>query len=399
MDAEFVANHHFKPLIKYIKTTKRYKPSLNETVVKSRPIMYASHRDACILSYYSMVIGRLLDKLYLDWNLNKEIIAYRALGRANYHFSSEVYKIALHMAPCGILAFDVSKFFDTLDHKLLKERLKRVLGLNKLPEDWFNIFRYITKFHYVDKDDLKSHDRFAASMTAPGSGQIASIKDIKAAGINFHQNPLPHAGIPQGTPISATMANLYMIDFDKSMQEFCQSIGGIYRRYSDDILIICPVEYVDIAESKFSELILLERLAISADKTEKVIFDTTTSKIYGTRSAQYLGFSFYPGGAGIRASSLSRQWRKMRRRVRRTGKIAEERIRAGKADKIWTKSLRRRFLLPQFRNFSSYARNSAKEFGDGEKITHQILRFERSFRRILQEMVDRCTKQNDANCD
>jgi RNA-directed DNA polymerase len=48
-----VATHVWSPLIHYVKTEKRYKVRERKTVAKERPIMFASHRDSCILSKYS----------------------------------------------------------------------------------------------------------------------------------------------------------------------------------------------------------------------------------------------------------------------------------------------------------------------------------------------------------
>ena len=63
------------------------------------------------------------------------VIAYRALGRANYHFSAEALAFARANAPVTILAFDVRGFFDTLDHGLLKQRLKSLLGVSESIRD------------------------------------------------------------------------------------------------------------------------------------------------------------------------------------------------------------------------------------------------------------------------
>ena len=67
-------------------------------------------------------------------------------------------------------------------------------------------------------------------------------------------------------------------------------------------------------------------------------------------------------------------------------KIAEAEIAAGRADRVWTKKLRRRFTQLQFRNFSSYGRRSAAAFGDDEKIKNQIRRFERAVEREFDEL-------------
>jgi retron-type reverse transcriptase len=50
------------------------------------------------------------------------------------------------------------------------------------------------------------------------------------------------AGIPQGTPISAVLANIYMLEFDKVIHNWLSARGGVYRRYSDDMLFICRKE-------------------------------------------------------------------------------------------------------------------------------------------------------------
>ena len=49
--------------------------------------------------------------------------------------------------------------------------------------------------------------------------------------------------IPQGTPISALAANIAMIDFDIEMVREINALGGSYRRYSDDILVVVPSQH------------------------------------------------------------------------------------------------------------------------------------------------------------
>ena len=117
---DFVAAHSWLPLIKYIKRTKRYKPKHGKTVSKERQIMYASHRDACILKRYSLQLTDLLDKHYSSNGLDSAVIAYRKLGKANYDFSAEAFRFAIKMMPCSVLCFDITGFFDNLDHRILK---------------------------------------------------------------------------------------------------------------------------------------------------------------------------------------------------------------------------------------------------------------------------------------
>ena len=153
MKSDFVEKHSFSLMIHYVKEVRRYKKDLHKTKKKSRDIMYASHRDACILSYYSYQLNALLNKYYEANGLGDSVIAYRSLGKGSYEFSAEAYKYAISHSPCVVLAFDVSGFFDNLDHSLLKRRLKRILNTDSLSDGWYEVFKFVTKFHYVELED------------------------------------------------------------------------------------------------------------------------------------------------------------------------------------------------------------------------------------------------------
>ncbi|MDF1625388.1 MAG: reverse transcriptase/maturase family protein [Parvibaculaceae bacterium] len=402
MDPNFVLQHSFLPLLHYTKSEKRYKKrpktGMRTITTKDRPIKYASHRDTCILSFYASEMNKLLDAHYDAAGLSDSVLAYRALGRGNYDFSAEVLAFAKSHAPVTILAFDVSSFFDNLDHTLLKRRMKAVLGVTSLPEHWMRVFRAITAFHYVDMEELKANPTFSARLKEKSRDRIASVEELKANGIKFHPNPelgMGHRrGIPQGTPISAAASNLYMIDFDAAARAYCNSIGALYRRYSDDILVICEPARATAAGAKIVDLIKAEKLEISPHKTERTEFTGTGGAMAG-KAAQYLGFALHEAGPAIRESSLARQWRKMRRAMRWTRKIAERNIASGKSTKAHTKRLYRRFThlkvrddegVRIVRNFSSYGRRSAAAFGEDEKISQQIKRFERAALREIEKL-------------
>jgi RNA-directed DNA polymerase len=69
LNPTFVAQHPWSPLISYVKRQKRYKPKDRKTVFKDRPIMFASHRDACILSRYATEVSDRLDEAYAKQGL------------------------------------------------------------------------------------------------------------------------------------------------------------------------------------------------------------------------------------------------------------------------------------------------------------------------------------------
>lgn len=400
MDPAFVSRHPFSPLLHYTKSEKRYKKDAKSGVrtitTKDRPIKYASHRDACILAFYAHRLNLALEKLYLESGLSENVIAYRSLGKGNYDFSAEVLAFAKANAPVTILAFDVTGFFDNLDHGLLKQRLKAVLGVTSLADDWHKVFRSFTAFHYVDLEELKAHPTFGPKVAARSRDRIAGVEELKTASIKFHPNPEiakgKRRGIPQGTPISAAASNLYMVDFDAAAMAYCDGIGALYRRYSDDIMVVCDPAHAIAAEAEIMRLIAVELIEINPTKTERTEFGAAGHLPKSSRAAQYLGFTLHEDGPAIRESSLSRQWRKMRGAMKRVRKVATAKIAAGLSDGAHTKRLRRRFShlkvrddqgIRTIRNFSSYGRRSAAVFGNDEKITGQVKRFERAAQKEL----------------
>lgn len=390
-EPSFVAAHSFSPLIHFSKFTKRYKKPdkklSGKIETKERPIMYASHRDACILSYYAYQLNERLNQFYERNGLATSVVAYRKLGKGNYDHSAAAYNFAISNSPCTILAFDVSGFFDSLDHKQLKNRLKRILGVNALPEDWYRVFRFVTDYHYVDTKDMRANPMLRARLDDRAArSMIATISEVKAQGIPIRKNSNISKGIPQGTPISASLSNLFMMDFDVAARAFCQGINALYVRYSDDILVICPQGVASEAEAEVLRLIDSNLLSINTKKTERTQFISAGEVSSTGRAAQYLGFAYYPGGPGLRPSSLSRQWRKLRKNVRRVRRVASASIANGKTTKVFTKKLRARFSSLPLKNFSSYARRSAKAFGGKQKILSQVKRIEREFETLIIDL-------------
>lgn len=375
----FVSKHSWLPLIHYIKLTKRYKPKTGKTEYKRRPIMFASHRDACILSKYAADIGTLLDDYYKKNGLHTNVIAYRKLGRSNYDFSANAYRFAKSLARCKILCFDITGFFDNLDHTILKDRLKRLLGVTELPSDWYAVFKNVTKSSNVDLPALSANPVFMDRLKADKRQPIATIEEIKRAGIPITKNSKKF-GIPQGTPISAVFSNLYLMDVDQFMAAKCEQVGGLYQRYSDDIIVICPTDDAKTIESDLQSTISAHKLKINGDKTERCVFEPGSNGHF-----QYLGFNVSQQGASIRPSSMARQWRKARRAIRKTKEKGQAAIAHGRATHISTKRLRQRFWPIGARNFSKYARLASDSF-ESKKIIRQVMRWERMVDQAIRDI-------------
>ena len=348
-----VAAHVWSPLIHYIKTEKRYKVKERKTVPKERPIMFASHRDACILSKYSADLVSLLDDWYAASGLDDTVIAYRSLGRSNYHFAKRVEDFVRAQPSLTVMCFDVTGFFDNLDHKHLKERLKTILNCDELDPDWFAVMKAVTRYRFVRLDELKKHDDLAKRLKVRKQHPLTTIEQVKARGIPIEKNP-DTKGIPQGTPISASFSNLYMTAFDLEMEAEASKRGALYQRYSDDILIACPKTGWKVLHALVEEKLNEHGLELQGAKTDIVHLHSGSALTF-----QYLGYQLGLVDARLRLKSLSRQWRTAKRALKRTERIGLKAISEGKAKQVYTRKLHKRFTSAGTRNFLGYAARSA----------------------------------------
>lgn len=371
LNSNKIAKHSFYPLIfKEIKQ-RRYKLSnfegelrhshkkLNKkgekiSNTKIREIMYASHIDAHIYSYYSQKIITPKYEEYLNKNyeLSNAITAYRQIltddevkFKNNVHFAKDIFEEVKKRENCVVLAFDIENFFPTLNHKKLKLIWAKILGLKVLPKDHYNIFKAATKFSYVKLNDLKSKnnhfdEKKLVQLKKEGKSTFfENVKELIDSDIIIHKNQKHKngkiIGIPQGLPISALLANMYMLPFDEAIiNELTIQKNIFYRRYSDDIIVICKENEVEYIENFIIEQIKNIELVISLEKTEKTLFKIENRKLQSYQingdklikniPLNYLGFEFYGHKTLIKSKNLASFYRDMKDTVRRKHKRVEK---------------------------------------------------------------------------
>jgi retron-type reverse transcriptase len=109
-------------------------------------------------------------------------------------------------------------------------------------------------------------------------------------------------GIPQGSPISSVLANMYLLHFDKIINDFLSASGGIYRRYSDDMVVVCPLKVKDDLSKLVYDEIKNYKLEIQPAKTQIFQFKRENGKLVCGQEFEktvnwnknfiYLGFEF-----------------------------------------------------------------------------------------------------------
>lgn len=390
-----VVKHSFYPFIKADIVTPRYKKTdkktaegkvVRERVNKVRPIVYASHFDSFIYSYYSTLLTDKYKKLLDKYDLNQCVLAYLDTGKSNIDHAHESFEFIKEKGVCTALAFDISGFFDGLDHEILKKMWAVTLGKRgKLPLDYYSVYRSLTSYQFVQKDKIYStfkelslkqkKKEFVDRLCTPkefrelvrNGGLIEKNPFVNT--INGSQRKGESCGIPQGTPISACLSNIYMLNFDRTLAKLLKEKRGLYRRYCDDILVVCSADDADEIRKFVLNEILKFELVINESKTEVTNFDRLSKGLVGLdengteRNLQYLGFEFNGRNAYIRSSSMSRYYKRMTARIRENLKAAYGRNSIG--NHVFRKKLYNRYTSKGERNFIAYARRAAETMNSG----------------------------------
>jgi hypothetical protein len=370
---------------------------------KDRPLHYASHMDALVYGYYANLLKESYENLLREELLqNEAVIAYRkietfegsGIGKSNIHFAKECFdeikNRTINNTEVAVLAIDLKSFFSSLDHKILKQQWSKILKKPNLPEDHYRVFKACTNFKYVLLDDLRIKKKANGKKAPYDESKLAHIRktkgfrcffesnedfrmSIKAGKLSIYSNPFSKKlkndknvkiGIPQGLPISAVLANLYLFDFDlEIVNRWVKKHNVYYRRYSDDIFIVCKKELCNEIEKDIGELIEKYEIEISKDKTEKFVFRNVTYTENTSRlecfrvtkegkevssAMSYLGFEFRGYHTGIKSTNLAKYYRKIistvKRKSKRTLKLIEENPHTKKA--VFKNQVRKIYNLP-----------------------------------------------------
>ena len=393
-DKDKISKHAFFPLLhkkipqrrfkivgyndKHIPTRKHKKYNKKtekiESTKKMRPIHYATHIDSMIYAYYSneIIQEKYEEQLAKTPDFSDCITAYRRIktddglrNKNNIDFAKDVFDYIKRRGECCALAFDIESFFTNLDHKILKKAWSKLLDTSSLPSDHYNLFKSITNYSYILLNDLKKYGRgfdeqqlahnrkkgIRAFFDSPNSlKEKIKAGELRVCKNKYHNKKNKESrkirGIPQGLPISSMLANLYLLEFDKIIyQKVMVEMGGFYRRYSDDIVVVCDETDRKSVQKLLVDEIKKYNLKISLGKTEICIFKkqfVNEKKVLRSTGViivnnqevkkenypfRYLGFEFYGDRTLIKSANLSKFYRRMiyaiKTKAKRIKKIEE----------------------------------------------------------------------------
>ena len=291
---------NLKELISKMKRMS-YRPRPMRRVEIPKPGMRGNYRRLGISNFEDKLVQkqfqRILENIYEPIFLPSSYGFRRGIGchDAVRALSGYLYKEKV----TTVLDVDLAKYFDSIDHRILKTILQY-----KVKDEKF--VRYIVRM-------------FKAGVLAKGELQVTD------------------EGVAQGSCCSPILANIlahYVIDdwFEKTVKAHCQGKSELFR-YCDDRVICCE-HYTDAERIRTALCKRLGRfkLQMNEDKTKLIRWDPNQRRA----SFSFLGFTFYWGKsrAGTRIPKVQTDGKRMRAKLKYVNQWAKAVRHQGKAEVI-----------------------------------------------------------------
>lgn len=266
----------------------------------------------------------------------------------------------------SIIVSDITSFFDHLDHRILHSQWKKVLSTDSLPQDHYNVYKSLINKRYVNEQDLykRFKNKLIVERGVEGNDSKKCLKQksvkriwyLKKEGVVAYcskkdffekgkdlirankQCSFQHKrcrgncnskGIPQGTAMSATLANIYMLNFDEIIYAQAKAKNCYYQRYSDNLIIVCDQKdetyFFKLLQDSISQLV---NLTIQPEKTKIYRYETKGENFTGgivighnppssNHQLEYLGFQYDGSKVRVKTVGFSKFYRSMKRTLNR----------------------------------------------------------------------------------
>lgn len=403
MSPSLVSKHGFYPFIHYQKNMTKYN-AVKGKKPKVRDICYAAHIDRCIYQYYGFLLNEIYNQRVRSEQIQDVPVAYRTdLHKNNIHFAKRAFNFIKNQNSAVIMIGDFTKFFDKLDHGYLKQQWCSLLNVKQLPADHYAVFKNITKYSKWELSDILRINGLEDSLKGIrqlNERQRVLTKEQFQKGKSAICRNSDSLGIPQGSPISGLLANIYMMKVDKRINDMVLQKNGLYMRYSDDFIIVLPELKHSGAIWLIKEIITIFNatpgIELQIEKTQYFSFENRkicncSNEIDGkadgrNQEVNFLGYSFDGNNIRIRAKTNSKYYYRMYRKARAISKSGGV---TPKGNPISAHNLYKRYSIKGIKNgnYFSYVKRAQNVFGDeqGESIRRDTKRHMQKIAKAIKQ--------------
>ena len=161
-ELEKLKKHKFWPFIRIDKMARRFTKNQKKEIIikhKNRHLMYASHLDAIIMSFYAWILKDSYEHRIHDSLADESVIGYRkilgdsARNKSNIDFAFDIYQKVLQASNSVVLCIDIEDFFGSINHNLLIRKVHAFV-----PKNLFGaidiVLKSVTKYRYIFRHDV-----------------------------------------------------------------------------------------------------------------------------------------------------------------------------------------------------------------------------------------------------